>query len=98
MRAFIELCVKGNRRIIIEPSSIIGVMTSANGKKDTAGTTESPVLLLLRDRDPIEIIGLTATLIFAQMCVVAEKVEQLKGADSQNIPPIVIQWLDRDDD
>lgn len=96
MRAFIELCAKGNRRVVIDTAAIVGVITAPTKQKGDLATAEHPVTLILRNAEPVEIIGIEPVMILAQMCVVAEKVDDLKQGGSA--PPIVVQWLDRGED
>ncbi len=95
MRPFVELCAKGGRRLFVETAAISGVMTSPNKGKHDMATPESPITLILRNALPIEIIGIEPVMLFAQMCMVAEKVDNLK--DTEHAPAVVIQFLDRDD-
>lgn len=95
MRSFIELCAKGNRRLVIESSAILGVIMAPNRGKTDLSTPESPCLLIVRGAEPIEIIGIEPAMIFAQMAIVAQRVDELKDGDSPL--PIAIQWLERDE-
>ena len=96
MRSFIELCVKGHRRVFLDTASIAGLVTSPNQKKGDMATAEAPITVILRNAEPIEVIGIEPVMLFAQVCTVLEKMEDLKG--KENVPPIVIQWLDGVDD
>ena len=96
MRSFIELCVKGQRRVIIDTSTIIGVLTAPNQKKGDLATAERPTTLIIRNADPIEVIGMEPVMILAQMCMVAEKMDEIREA--KEAPAVVVQWLDLEDD
>lgn len=92
MRTFVELFAKGNRRIIIDTSAILGTITAPNRTKDDVGTAEFPVTLILRNAHPIELVGIEPTMVFAAMTKIAEKVDILKEAGKDR--PIAIQWLE----
>lgn len=93
MRPFIELSAKGDRRIIVETSAIVGVLTPEKGLKDTLGTPNSPVTLVMRNAPPIDVVGIEAVMVLARITEVTAKVDKLKET-SEDPPPIVVQWLD----
>ena len=81
--------------MIVETSAIVGVMMAPNTQKLSLATPESPATIILRNADPIDVIGIEPAMIFARMTMVAAKVEELK--ESGKDMPIAIEWLDRDD-
>ena len=95
MRAFVELCAKGGRRLIVEAADIRGILTSENKGATDMGTPEKPVTLIIRNCVPVDIIGMEPAMIFATICEVMDKADRVK--DMEGAPPIVVQWLERDD-
>lgn len=92
MRTFVEFYAPGHRRLVIEASAIIGVMTSANRTKFDTATAEAPATLIVRGSEPVDVIGMAPALILGTLCEVAEKADDLK--DRLDAPPIVVKWLD----
>jgi hypothetical protein len=95
MRTFIELCVSGGGRIIVDTSLIAGIVTSPNKVKNDMATQGSPATLLLRNAAPVQVVNIEPVMILANMCVVAAKADRLK--EQEDLPAVVVQWLDEDD-
>jgi len=73
--AYLELHVKGNRRAYIDAGGILGVITSPNMNFDTVATPTSPISVVLRAGETIEVIGQSAGLIMARAKMARERLK-----------------------
>jgi len=96
VKSFIELSAKGNRRLIVDTSAILGVMTAEGCDKMTVGTPTKPVTLILRNAFPVEVVGIEPVMVFAQIIAVQLKAEDRK--DDGKALPIMVEWLDEDNE
>lgn len=99
-RVFLELAVSGDRRVLIEPGLIGGVLTSGSDLSETA-SKEAPLRLLMRAGETIDVIGISAHLLLAKMD--RASVKNKSGAfdtvtmDGQSFQrDTVVIWLDGD--
>lgn len=75
MSAYLELHVKGNRRAYIDAGGILGVITSPNMEFDTVATSTSPISVILRAGETIEVIGQSAGLIMLRAKMARERLK-----------------------
>lgn len=95
MRAFIELCATDHRRLILDTSAIVGILTASNKSKQDMGTPENPVTIILRNADPVQVINIEPVMVLASVIQIQEKADDIK--DRADVPPIMVKWLDVDD-
>ena len=94
MRTFVELAVKGGKRVVVDTSAIIGMEMPVT--KMTMATTESPIRLIVRDADPIEVVAVEPAMLLGRIAQVIDKADQLKGRD--DVPPLLVAWMEDDGD
>ena len=95
MRVFIELCATDHRRLLLDISTIVGILSAPNKSKDDNGTPDNPVTIVVRGADPVPVINISPVMILASVIQIQEKVDDLKERDA-HIPPIMVKWLDPD--
>lgn len=100
-RVFLELAVAGDRRAVIEPGMLGGLITSGPDLSETA-SKDRPLRLLMRAGETIDVIGISAHLLLAKMD--RASVNNKKGMydtvtlDGQSFQrDTVVIWLDEDD-
>lgn len=80
MSAFIELRVEGDRRALVEAGSIAGFVTSQSGRVDTVATKDSPIALILRGGETLNVYGESVAMIIARATQIRKFVRE-KGLD-----------------
>lgn len=76
MSAFIEVRIKGDARALIEAGSIAGIITSAKGRLDVIATPESPLAIILRGGETLEVYGESAAMIIARATQIRKYVRE----------------------
>jgi hypothetical protein len=94
VRAFIELTTTGGRTMIVETATITGMIGAPFAGKMGEGREEKPLKLLIRNTDPVDVVGVSPVTLLAKICEVHSKAEEM--SERQDAPPIAVLWLDHD--
>lgn len=76
MSAFIELRVENDRRALIEAGSIAGIVTSPNCRVDTIATVKTPIAIILRGGETLNVYGESAAMIIARATMIRMEVRE----------------------
>ena len=94
MSAFIELRVVGDRRAIIEAGSIAGFVTSPSGRVDTIATPESPIAIILRGGETLDVYGESVSMIVVRAAKIRMEVREMGldiKADLLDMPDVQLE-------
>lgn len=80
MSALIELRIKGDARAFLEAGMIAGFITPPSGRAETVGTHESPIRLILRGGETLDVYGESVAQILLRAAMVRKDVRE-RGLD-----------------
>jgi hypothetical protein len=94
MRKFVEFAISGGGRVVLDTSMIVGVRMPDHKLK--RGTTENPVHIMTRNGLEYPVVAIEPAMILGRMNMIEVKADELREANRDI--PIVVDWLERDDD
>lgn len=87
MTGYIELCVPGERRVVVDVAQIAAVMTPAKMSAGDMALADRPLLVMLKSGSTFEAFAMSAEMLLAK-CELVKQVLRDKGANVHTL------WID----